>query len=142
MGHTIAIGVVRLLDFSAFSKKTKMFVSRFYRLYFTKRKLSHNFRVLFCNTIGCNSKRISWSKPVTSKLILEEQYFHSTETKSPNIINLKDTNQSTPFTINRRQTVQEENNLLALMEQFRTSPKSMVTQNINSANDEFMLAKP
>ena len=58
------------------------------------------------------------------------------------MINLKDTNQSTPFTINRRQTVQENNNLLALIEQFRTSPKSMVTQNTNSANDEFMLAKP
>ena len=75
-------------------------------------------RILFCNTLGCNNSRVPWSKPVT-------------------------TGQGSLFKgHNRRQSLEEEQNIINLFESHRSlqqkanmnqRPKDALTPNASDA---------
>ena len=77
----------------------------------------YNFRILFCNSNGCNKKGVPWSQPVLPTYSLLEE--------SAAMMKSRD----------RRQNIREEQNLLNLFEQLNISPQTVFEQNSNSINN-------
>jgi hypothetical protein len=82
-------------------------------------------RVMFCNTLGCNNQRVPWSKPVPYIPVVSKDPPWSL----PHDDNEVELEQHPMHTrMNRRQSLAEEQSLLAFVEKMRTTGNQNLMQ--------------